>query len=400
MSIYFVVIIKVSIQIQSTPAFIFDASKITHNASVFNNICNENSITPLYSLKSLSLIRALELIKHYVNGFAASSYYEARLAREILQDAGTIHFHSPGIRPDEIDILCKLSDYFTVNSISQWIKYKERLLKATSPGIRINPNLSFVDDHRYDPCAENSKLGINLDYLKSIVEKDKAIFDGIEGIHFHSNCESYNFNDLLSTIHYLIESIHPLLEKVHWINIGGGYYFDEGVDLEPLKQSISLLKLKYDVEIFSEPGSAIVQNAGTLTTQVIDIIDSQSKKIAILDTTVNHLPEVFEYQYEPKLFESANNGTHEYTVAGCSCLSGDMFGHYKFNSPLEIGNRVSFIDVGAYTFVKAHHFNGINLPSVYLKHSNSELELMNSFNYQDFINMNRDLNNESLRKRA
>lgn len=138
-------------------------------------------------------------------------------------------------------------------------------------------------------------------------------------------------------------------------------------------------------DIFIEPGNGIIGSAGYIVSSVLDRFVSAGKNIAILDTTVNHMPEVFEYQYRPDILQEAKDGQYEYILAGCSCLAGDVFGQYSFAEPLSIGDRIVFKDMGAYTMVKAHMFNGINLPTIYSYTDEGELRLIKEFNYEDFI---------------
>jgi carboxynorspermidine decarboxylase len=119
---------------------------------------------------------------------------------------------------------------------------------------------------------------------------------------------------------------------------------------------------------------------------VIDLFKSDGKTIAVLNTSVNHLPEVFEYQFEPDVVEHVDHAANKYILAGASCLAGDIFGEYAFHEPLEIGSRVTFANVGAYSLVKAHMFNGINLPSIYVLDQTGRIELIKEFTFDDFAN--------------
>jgi carboxynorspermidine decarboxylase len=121
-----------------------------------------------------------------------------------------------------------------------------------------------------------------------------------------------------------------------------------------------------------------------LVTSVVDMLESDGKTIAILDASVNHLPEVFEYQFEPDVAEQCDGASNEYILAGASCLAGDVFGEYSFKEPLKIGSRVTFENVGAYTTVKATMFNGINLPSIYVLDEAGDLRLIREFTFEDF----------------
>ena len=75
---------------------------------------------------------------------------------------------------------------------------------------------------------------------------------------------------------------------------------------------------------------------------------------------------------------------YEYLLAGCTCLAGDLFGTYGFNTPLAVGDRVVFGNSGSYTLVKASMFNGVALPSVYALTQDGELALRSSPSYEDF----------------
>ncbi len=62
---------------------------------------------------------------------------------------------------------------------------------------------------------------------------------------------------------------------------------------------------------------------------------SGGKTIAVLDTTVNHVPEVFEYQFEPDVLDHDDDqAEYEYLLAGSSCLAGDLLGVYAFDRRL------------------------------------------------------------------
>ena len=98
------------------------------------------------------------------------------------------------------------------------------------------------------------------------------------------------------------------------------------------------------------------------------------------------MPEVLEYSFEPDVVGHDGNGAHEYVLAGCTCLAGDIFGEYRFEQPLQIGAKVVFYNAGAYTLTKAHTFNGVNLPAIYAMDESGVLTLKKRYTYSDFAN--------------
>lgn len=369
----------------TTPAFVINEGSLLELISYHQVIKNKIDCKHLFPLKSFLFLDTLEVMKLYIDGFSTSSLFEAKPANEILQGKGTIHFTSPGLRPDEFQEIANLTDYITFNSLSQLDRFINTVKKRPKLGLRINPQLSLVKDKRYDPCRKHSKLGVPLNKLVNEIESKNKILNNIEGIHFHTNCDSEDFEPLLKTALHIEKNIPDLLKKIKWINLGGGYLFEEAENLDPFYETIKLFREKYNLEVFIEPGAGIIRNACHLVSSVIDLFDSEGKTIAVLDTTVNHLPEVFEYQYHHEVYGEDIDGKYEYILAGSSCLAGDKFGVYRFNEPLDIGSKVIFLNTGAYSLVKAHMFNGINLPSIYCITPDGKIELKRKFVYNDFL---------------
>jgi carboxynorspermidine decarboxylase len=368
-----------------TPAFIYVERALSEPIALLRSGLSHSGVQILFSVKSFAVAEGLRFLARQVDGFSTSSLFEAQLSRDVLGSDGLVQFVSPGINEKQIAELAQLCDRMTVNSLSQWQRFKHCLRDRVQCGIRVNPTLSFTDDDRYNPCRKYSKLGVPIDDLAFAFQDEPKLFQGISGIHFHNNCISNTWLPLLATVEHIEARLEPLLRKVEWINLGGGYEFSAAMDFGPLNQAIEIIKSKYQLDVFLEPGAGIVNSGCYIVASIIDMFKSDGKMIAVLDTTVNHMPEVFEYQFQPDIIDHRENGSYEYILAGCSCLPGDVFGEYAFDSPLEIGSQIVFCDVGAYTLVKANMFNGINLPTIYALKETGELEMTKRFTYQDFV---------------
>lgn len=364
--------------VPSSPAFVVDDVEVLKALAALAILRECSGCKVLYSIKSLPLSAVMELAKPYVDGFSVSSLFEARLADEILAGQGSIHLTTPGIRPDEVAELTSLCSHISCNSISQFRQVASVAQNQASIGLRVNPKLSFIEDVRYDPCRQYSKLGADIgDVLSS------DIFNKIKGMHFHTVFSSMDYAPLIQTLEKLHHLMAKGLAKFEWLNIGGGYLYDQITDNNGFIEQLSQLKHDFDLDVIIEPGNAIVGKAGYLLATVIDCFNSDGKAIVILDTSVNHNPQVFEYQSKPELAEHNPEGAYPVILAGSTCLAGDIFGEYRFDQPLMVGDKVVFINVGSYSLVKANRFNGYNLPDVYMVNG-KQIRLIKHHTYQDY----------------
>jgi carboxynorspermidine decarboxylase len=360
-----------------TPYFLF------HGQTMADAIASYRAAFPLsapaifYSLKANSIAAVIESVADLVDGFSASSLFEARLAKEIAPGK-PVHFVSPCLRADEVSELASLCDTICCNTLGHFELASRAWREPHRVGLRIDPLLSFVADERYDPCRPNSKLGVPLNEVAGL-----PVTVQLGGVCFHSNSESEQFGDLLNTTQGVVQSwpweAHPL----RWMNLGGGYLADS-TDAAQLDSYLLALKDKHNIEkIILEPGFGVVNAAGTLTATITDVFSKHGKTIAILDTTINHLPEVLEFGYSPKL-APRHEGKLPCLLAGASCLAGDLFGEYQLATMPRLGDRITFINVGAYSIVKANAFNGINLPDVYVVGNDGDCRRCPGVGYDEY----------------
>ncbi|MDE6556480.1 MAG: carboxynorspermidine decarboxylase, partial [Duncaniella sp.] len=146
-------------------------------------------------------------------------------------------------------------------------------------------------------------------------------------------------------------------------------------------------KRKPHLQVILEPGSAWTWRTGDLLTTVLDVVDNQGVKTAIIDASFAcHMPDCLEMPYRPAITEAVepSEGAHIYRLGGNSCLSGDYVGDWCFSEPLKEGDRLTLEDMNHYTTVKTTMFNGIQHPSIYLEDMEGKHHLLRSFDYEDY----------------
>lgn len=348
---------RIKQQLPSTPAFVLDQQAVLSRARRLVALKTLCGCKVLYAIKALPVARVMQWLKPFVDGFSVSSLYEARLAQEVWGSPGGIHLTTPGIRAAELPELMRLCSHISFNSLSQWQRFA--VGGGASLGLRINPKLSFACDARYDPCRAHSKLGVDLNTF------DAHLYPDVEGLHIHTVFGATDFTPMLQGVAALREKMGDRFASLKWLNLGGGYLYNHIKDLSPFVQLVNTLHAEFGLEVIIEPGNDLVGQAGYLVSSVVDCFMSDGKHLAVLDTAVNHHPEVFEYQKQPPVIGQAATGEPPVTLVGSTCLAGDLFGEYTFAKALQLGDRVVFEDVGAYALIKASRFNGYPLPDIY-----------------------------------
>lgn len=364
-----------------TPCFVVDEKRLTDNLKILKDVSERAGCKILLAQKAFSMFYAYPLISKYLAGTTASGLYEARLGKEKF--GGETHVFSPAYREDEFEEILKYADDIVFNSPKQVKKYAQKAKSlGKSVGLRVNPECSTQEGHAiYDPCSPGSRLGTTLKNF------DESILPLLDGLHFHTLCEQ-NSDDLETTAKAFEEKFGKYLKGMKWLNFGGGHHITrKDYDREKLISVVKHFREKYDVEVYLEPGEAVVLNAGFLVSTVLETMNN-GMDIAILDTSAAcHMPDVIEMPYRPPLMNSGepNEKKFTYRLGGPTCLAGDVIGDYSFDEPLKEGDRVIFEDMALYTMVKTNTFNGMPLPSILYRKSDGEIIAVKTFGYEDFV---------------
>lgn len=320
------------------------------------------------------------VISEYLDGTTASGLYEAKLGHDFF--GKETHVYSPAYKQEDFRDLLQYADDFVFNSVSQVKKFADEARKAgKSTGLRINPEFSTQEGHAiYDPCSPGSRLGCTYSAF------DPGIMPLIDGMHMHTLCEQ-DSDDLSATVEAAEKKFGEFFRQLKWINLGGGHHITRpGYNIALLEDTVNRLQQKYGVQVYLEPGEAVVLNAGYLVSSVIEKVHN-GIDIAILDTSAAcHMPDVLEMPYRPPVATSGNVGEkpYPYRLAGPTCLAGDVIGDYSFDKPLKEGDKIIFEDMALYTMVKTNTFNGMPLPDIAYRHSDGKIEIVRQFSYEDF----------------
>lgn len=364
-----------------TPSYVVDEGLLIRNLEKLKEVKDRSGCRILLAQKAFSMFALYPLIGKYLDGTAASGLYEARLGREEFH--GEVHVFSGAFEEKEFLEVVELADHVVFNSFPQLERFGGQVLsKGKKMGLRINPECSTQETALYDPCAIGSRLGITRRNFR------EDLLEGVSGLHFHTLCEQ-GVEDLLTTLRAVEEGFGDILPRMEWVNFGGGLHITkEGFDQEALIQAILRFRETYGVEVYLEPGEAVVLDTGFLVTQVLDVVDNGLSTLILDASAACHMPDVLEMPYRPPILGSGQPGEkpHTYRLGGKTCLAGDIIGDYSFDGIMGIGDRLVLLDMALYTMVKNNTFNGMPLPSIFIARRDGSLQLVRRFGYEDFRN--------------
>ena len=371
------------------PIYILEERKLRENLRLIQSVAQEAGMEVILAFKAFALWKTFPIFREYITATTASSLAEARLALE--EFGAPAHTFSPAYTDYEVDEIARCSSHITFNSLSQYERMADRVVTANpgiSIGLRVNPQYSEVGTALYNPCAPGTRFGVTDKKLP------QRLPSGIEGFHCHCHCESGS--DVFErTLQHIEGHFAPWFPQLKWVNFGGGHLMTrKDYDVTRLINLMKGFRKRYPwLKVILEPGSAFAWQTGYLKASVVDIVEDEGIKTAILNVSFTcHMPDCLEMPYQPEVrgaealpLQEADKGEPcVYRLGGNSCLAGDFMGSWRFPQPLKIGDDVIFEDMLHYTTVKTNMFNGISHPAIALRRLDGSLQLLRDYSYQDY----------------
>lgn len=364
-----------------TPFYIVYEDKLRRNLELIDSVRRSAGVEIIMAFKANALWRTFSVVKEYGFKFTASSLNELQLGNKHL--GAKAHSYCPAYTDATIDEFIAGSSHITFNSLSQFNRFGAKAAKAgVSPGLRVNPQCSVIDTDIYNPALPGSRFGVTADMI------GERLPAGVEGLHFHALCES-SADDLAKVLEAFETQFGKYLPDIKWVNMGGGHLMTRmGYNTEQLIEILSGFRMRYPwINVILEPGSAFTWRTGDLITSVVDVVENQGVKTAIIDASFAcHMPDCLEMPYQPAITESVplDRNLPTYRMGGNSCLSGDFVDDWSFPNPLKEGDRLRFEDMNHYTTVKTNMFNGIQHPAIVYCDRNGQCSYLRRYTFADY----------------
>lgn len=367
------------------PCYVMEETLLRRNLSLIRDVAQRADVEIILAFKAFALWKSFPIFREYISHTTASSPYEARLAYE--EFGSKAHTYSPAYEPETFDDILRCSSHITFNSLSQYERFRSRVEEHPEVGwgLRVNPEYSEIETELYNPCALGSRFGVLASDLSAQLPA------GISGFHVHCHCESGS-DAFERTLVHIEEKFAAWFPQLQWINFGGGHLMTRSdYDVERLVRVLNGFHQRYPwLIVILEPGSAFAWQTGPLLSRVVDIVENNGIRTAILNVSFTcHMPDCLEMPYMPavrgaKIVEGMSDGQWVYRLGGNSCLSGDFLGYWAFDHELQVGEDIIFEDMIHYTTVKTTMFNGVHHPSIGLLRADGTFELYREYRYEDY----------------
>ncbi len=361
----------------NTPILLIDRDRLIENStSIGRGIPNSRVF---YAIKANSDLQVVEILLEQGLGFEIASSGELDLLKKLNVSPEKIITSNP---IKSVKFIQDLYDYgvryFVFDSLSELEK-----LEKYAPGSSVYVRLSVPNEGSEWPLSK--KFGVELEeafYLLKRV-KEKKILKPV-GITFHvgSQClNPYNWYIAIDKAKQLFNMCRDSGINLEMLNIGGGYpisYTKIAPTIKDIEEKISSYlkeKFRQGVEIFIEPGRAIVGDAGIMISQIIGVAKRGYENWMYLDVGIfNGLMEAIggiKYLYIPeKVFSEKGSGEgsfferhKKWTIAGPSCDSMDVIEKNVYlEGEMRTGQLILIPSAGAYTTSYASEFNGFPVP--------------------------------------
>ena len=382
-----------------TPCFIFDVNEFERSVSEFRNALNGCFETTEigYSVKTNSLSNVLT--KAHALGCMAEvvSFDEFCLAKKCGFGISRIIYNGP-MKSRETFIEALVGGAIVNIETKRELEWLYDLPddKIYKVGIRLNINVSKVSPEDADGENGNSRFGFSdetdefSDAIKIISSKSNVL---LSGLHIHRTVHSRNPDFYYNSIAYAMNIVEKYSLKLDYIDVGGGYFgrfpnkptFYDYVS--KFKEALGGSCLK-DIKIIVEPGNALIASSFAFLSEVIDVKNVDKETVFVTtDGSRNDIDPFFKKSdYLKTLFRMSKT---EKTVplqivSGCTCLEYDRLFCLRDAEALNVGDRVLYNNVGAYTLTLSPQF--IRLwPKVYERNDGKYMQIKEASNVNVLI---------------
>lgn len=357
-----------------TPFFLFSKKKIINNFQIFKKLFPKSLIH--YAMKANSEPEVLQTLATVGCGFEVASVYELNLLKKIKVPPEKI-IYGTSVKPAaHIKEFVEYGvDRFAADSFSE-------LEKLASVAPRAYIYIRTIANDAGSVFKFSEKFGTDPASIIPLFVRAKELGLHPYGISFHVGSQASDpkaWANVLVALRSIIQDLKEMGIILEILNLGGGYpcNYASSVYVPTLKEISNYTlkeykKLPYPLQLILEPGRGIIANTGIAVASVIARVERRGNTWLFLDIGVyNGLFETMAYQGSTRypvtsMRQAGNSGESLFELAGPTGDSPDVITREALlPTDMQIGDKLIFHNVGAYSLTVTSQFNGFPKPDVY-----------------------------------
>ena len=350
-----------------TPAFIYSKATLERHALAYINSFKSMNGLVCFSVKALSNISILKILKNAGCGFDIVSGGE--LHRALLAGADPKKIIFSGVGKSKTEMISGIENdilSFNVESeqeLNQLGMVAAEMKKIAPVAIRFNPNVDAGVHEFTKTGRESDKFGVSVKTAKDLVNKCiESNSLNLVGLTCHIGSQIMELNGFEEAAYQALELLAELDKQnidLDFIDMGGGlgvnYVGEETVQPMELIQCYEKIFSERSERLILEPGRSISANAGIMLTKV----EYEKNSFLIADAAMNDLlrPALYQAHHDVWPVTKNNNAASStVTLVGPICETGDFLAK-NIDSKGSKGDLLAIKTVGAYGFVMSSNYN-------------------------------------------
>ena len=362
-----------------TPAYVHAEDDMRARARGFIDAfaARTDDFEVIYASKALPLTAAYRVMAEEGLSVDVASGGELYLALQAGFDPARVYMHGNNKTEEELRLAFDAGiGYLVLDSFAE-IERADRLLdRPQDVLIRVTPGIK-PSTHSYIQTGQlDSKFGFGLDdglAAEAVRRVRESRNLRLVGIHAHIGSQIFELEPYVKTIELLADFIDF---ECRLLNVGGGLGIaytaqDEPASIEDYAEvKVRAVQQAFDPvpRILVEPGRALVGNSGVTAYRIgtIKEIPGVRTYVAVDGGMSDNLrPMLYGARYEAVIADRPEAvPTHEATIAGMHCESGDILIKQVELPEPRIGDVLVTPATGAYGYAMANNYNGVPRPPV------------------------------------
>lgn len=362
-----------------TPCFILDKKELELSIQGFQEALNRNFRESIvgYSVKTNSTPYCMKIARTLGAYAEVVSYDEYELAIMCGFEPGSIVYNGPMKSKGTFLDAIKRGAKVNVETKRELLWLKDLPSnRSFQIGLRLNINISEVSPEDADGENDNSRFGFSdqtKEFKDAIAYIDSLPNIKLSGLHIHRTAHSRSIRFYEKSISYACEVIKKYNLNLSYLDVGGGYFgrFPNKPTYQQYCDAFYETLYKYglhNLAIIVEPGNALVASCFSFLSEVIDIKQVEDDAIFVTtDGSRNDIDPFFRKSIflDEEIYLKESKHISSQIICGCTCLEYDRLFTLNNKPQLNVGDRILYHNVGAYTMCLTPNFIRY-IPKVYV----------------------------------